>query len=452
MAVTPHLRDPYRPPESEHTAHVDALWSLALHAVVIAAAYYILSHHPMTMEAQRRVTATNSAAISAAATQRLNDLSRIEQALANSMGDPPPSPPAPAATPKEALRQARERYEAIREMQRRARVKDLAALLDIPLDEATQRAGADMPPLPPAARTEEEAAAQLAQLQTQARNALARYRDNLRRRDAQRTGLAGADARGRGGADDASSRALAPLEAALDQFDVLLEPPRRAPVLASGRPAPVPSVDPGPMRVGAGRRIGPGGVHANRIYVDTWYVLGPFEAQGTRPLDFPYPPESAVDLDGTYAGKRGRILAWAYLQAGEYPTYLPDPAENAIYYGYTELMLDRDRQVWAWIGADDDSKVWVDDQLVWTGGAPMKPWFLVDARSMTREIAEHNLTEGKVRLRLRRGRNRILFKLHNGVEVMFFSLVLTDAQASNVQATEPKVGPLQVSGAPQLTH
>ncbi|MCC7247882.1 MAG: hypothetical protein IT473_04585, partial [Lysobacter sp.] len=98
-------------------------------------------------------------------------------------------------------------------------------------------------------------------------------------------------------------------------------------------------------------------------------------------------------------------------------------------YGYTELMLDRDLDVWAWIGADDDARVWVDERLVWDGGTGNKPWFFNDARAMTQEIAERNLSEGKVKLRLRAGRHRVLFKLHNGIEVMFFSLVFSDASA-----------------------
>jgi hypothetical protein len=248
----------------------------------------------------------------------------------------------------------------------------------------------------------------------------------------------------------AGASRVAPLDALLDKFNVLPEPRRPVAQPVSGRPAPVPPVH-RPVRAVAGRRIGPGGVDANRIYVDTWYVVGPFEATGAHPLDHPYPPEFAVDLDGTYAGKRGRALAWKYLQAGEYPTYLPNPAENAIYYGYTELMLDHDREVWAWIGADDDCKVWVDDQLVWNGGATTKPWFLVDARSMKPEIADDNLSEGKVRLRLHAGRNRVLFKLYNGIEVMFFSLVLTDAQPNGVPAGDRQAVRLR-SGAARLAR
>jgi len=436
--------DPYRPPESEH-GQLDFFLSILLHAIVLSVAYYTISLRPTSEEAQRRVNVTSEAAFKKAASQRLNDLSHIGQALAQSTNQPKPPPLTATNSPQQALQQAREVYEAIRQNQHRARANDLATLLHIPLDEAMRRTDTDMPPPPPAAHTDAEAIAQMAQLQAQATIALKRYRDYLQRRDAQRAGLAGADGGGRGGITGMSQ---APeLDTALEKFNVLSDSNQPVARPAPGRPSPIPPID-GPVRAAGGRSIGAGGIYANRIYVDTWYVVGPFDAEGTRPLDHPYPPEFAVDLDGTYAGKFGKTLAWRYVQAGEYPTYLPDPAESAIYYGYTELMLDHDTDVWAWIGADDDCKLWVDDQLVWNGGAPLKPWFLVDARSMKREIADYNLSEGKVRLRLHAGRHRILFKLYNGVEVMFFSLVLSDAHANDAASGSQQT----MSASAPLTH
>ena len=437
MTATRPRGDPYRPPHHEHAHQIDALLSLAVHAILFAVMYYVFSHRPATLAADRQVQATSRAASAAAAGRHMDALAEIERALAESAGQPLP-PRAPAATPAAALREARARYEAIRERDRDARAAELAALLDIPSEQARQRTDTEMPALPPLPATAEGAAAQLAMLETEARAALTRHADAIRRRDAQLAGMSTRGDGGRGGRRGATT--LAPLQAALDRFNIMVEPPRRAPLSPSGRPSPVQPVDAGPLRTGSGRRIGAQGPYVTRLYVDSWYVLGPFEARGDRPLDHPYPPESAVDLDGTYAGKDGQWLMWHYLQSGGYPTYLPDPAENAIYYGYTELMLDRDRDVWAWIGADDDARVWVDGHPVWDGGSGNKPWFYKDARTMTREIAEYNLSEGKVKLRLRAGRHSVLFKLHNGIEVMFFSLVLTNASA-------PAAGPDGDTGA-----
>ncbi|MCC7250086.1 MAG: hypothetical protein IT473_15795, partial [Lysobacter sp.] len=335
MSASRPRGDLYRPPRYEHAHQIDALLSLAAHAVLLIALYYLLSHRPEMQATERRVQATSRAAGAASAGRHAESLAEIERALAESAGEPPPPPAAPPATPEAALREARERYAAIRKRDQDARAAELAALLDIPLDQARQRADTQMPALPPLPKTAEASAAQIATLEAEARAALTRRAAALRARDAQRAALSTSGDSGRG--DGRTGETLAPLQAVLERFDIVAEPPRRAPLTPSGRPAPVPPVDTGVLRTGVGRRIGAQGPYATRLYVDTWYVLGPFEAQGNRPLDHPYPPESAVDLDGTYAGKNGQALAWRYLQAGEYPTYLPDPAENAIYYGYTEL-------------------------------------------------------------------------------------------------------------------
>jgi hypothetical protein len=44
---------------------------------------------------------------------------------------------------------------------------------------------------------------------------------------------------------------------------------------------------------------------------------------------------------------------------------------------------------------------------------------------MATELATRNLTEGQRRLHFRKGRNTMLFKLYNGMNLMFFSVVLS---------------------------
>lgn len=409
--------DPYRPARSESPGR-DVLWSILAHALVLGAVFYLAQMRPASDAVRRRVDATRNAAFQAAAVQRLNDLAASGSALAQRSGGPAPPPVGSVKSAQEALEQARTRYEAMREAQHRARATEMAKQLGVPLDEALKRTHADLPALPKAPRTEAEALAQLAQLQTQAAAAVAR--------DAQAAASGGASPAGPGDKGGQGGPRLLGTSGATDltPFNVASDPGQASQVVPHGRFSSIPPVD-APVRAGFGRSVGAGGAYANRLYIDTWYVVGPFEAIGEHPLEHSELPEVSIDLDGTYAGKEGRTLTWQYVQASEYPMFLPDPAESAIYYGYTELKVDREMDVWAWIGADDDAKVWVDDQLVWKGGAPVKPWFLQDARSMKREIADYNLSEGKVRLRLAAGRHRVLFKLYNGAQVMFFSLVLT---------------------------
>lgn len=119
------------------------------------------------------------------------------------------------------------------------------------------------------------------------------------------------------------------------------------------------------------------------------------------------------------------MLEWNYQSSARYP-YVPQPrVENAVYYAYTEVFLDKAQAVWLNIGADDDSKLWLNDELVWVSGSETKPWYQQPFYALTTELAQLNLVEGQRRVRLNAGRNTLLFKLYNGIDLMFFSVVLT---------------------------
>ncbi len=183
-------------------------------------------------------------------------------------------------------------------------------------------------------------------------------------------------------------------------------------------------VDPAALRTGAGRVIGPGGAFATRVYLDSWYVIGPFPAEGRAPIDTVHPPEEDIDLDGVYRGLDGRTLTWQYASRGFYPFIPPDRGERAVYYAYTELRLDEARDLWLDIAADDDSKLWLDGRQVWTGAPGDKPWFRPPYYLPDEQVASLALAEGHRRVHLERGTHRLLVKLHNERDRTFFSVVL----------------------------
>lgn len=187
-----------------------------------------------------------------------------------------------------------------------------------------------------------------------------------------------------------------------------------------------PAIVPATLRTGAGRRFGPGGAYATRVYLDTWYVLGPFDATGEQPLETPLAPEEdpAVDLDAAYRGKDGKVLRWRYASRGFYPFLPPTSDEHATWYAWTELMVDKDRDVWLDIGADDHSKLWLDGRQVWVSAPVDKPWYRPPYYLPDEQVASLALAEGHRRVHLRRGRHQLLLKLVNDRDKTFFSVVV----------------------------
>ena len=84
--------------------------------------------------------------------------------------------------------------------------------------------------------------------------------------------------------------------------------------------------------------------------------------------------------------------------------------EYAIYYAYTELWFDEACDLWVAIGSDDYSKVWIEDQLVWSSGKNLKAW---------------QLNEGVRKVHFKQGLNRVLYRVENGNNITEFSLVVS---------------------------
>ena len=190
-----------------------------------------------------------------------------------------------------------------------------------------------------------------------------------------------------------------------------------------------PRIDAARMRTAAGRILGAGGSYANRIYLDSWYMIGPFAGVGQESIDNGYPPESIIDLDAVYAGMHGRALRWRYEQFSQYPLVPIGYTEGAVYYGYTEVDMDRARDVLISMGADDDAKLWVNDELVWQSGNHLKPWYRIHYKYLKGRIDTLNLNETTRVVRLEKGRNKLLFKLYNGSGATFISVVLAPGDA-----------------------
>ncbi|HOD81219.1 MAG: hypothetical protein BWX88_01165 [Planctomycetes bacterium ADurb.Bin126] len=145
------------------------------------------------------------------------------------------------------------------------------------------------------------------------------------------------------------------------------------------------------------------------VYVDSWYTIGPFPNPRRRNIDTQFPPESVIDLDATYPGKDGRLLKWKFLKCPRADIPPNDDEPYGIYYAYTELFFEEAMDLHIAVGSDDNSRLWIEGQLVWTSGRQLKPW---------------RADEGYRTVHFRKGLNRILCRVENGWKETRYSLLI----------------------------
>jgi len=149
---------------------------------------------------------------------------------------------------------------------------------------------------------------------------------------------------------------------------------------------------------------------AEWMFVDSWYVAGPFANPGRSNRDKRFPPEERVNLDDSYVGKNGQRISWQFIQSTKPMITPPQEANEAVYYAYTELWFEEAQDLWLAVGADDAAKIWIEEQLVYVSENRLKSW---------------TIGEAKRRVHFKQGLNRILYRVENGPGYIAFSLVLS---------------------------
>lgn len=413
--------------------------SLVAHTGILAGVYYLGVLLPNRADENVQIAQSAARTADLAGRRRLDEINAMREALERSLGKEPGAPPSTSLSLKA---QADELEKRISELDHEAKALELANLKHISIAEASKQ-------LPPATPSEpaphETSEHRLTRLEKHGQQAIEQRRAQLARgehgisihsaprgmRDgaAHDNGMFDNGAAPGSAATPPSADALRSMAQFSDQQTISdLRPitPAEAMHFSGKETKPVPSPGPGTLTKASGNRLGPQGQFADRIILSGWYIVGPFSGGGGyEGIARSYPPEQAVDLEATYRGKGGRALRWVLVPGARYPIIPPHPESDAIYYGYVEVMMDQDRDLTVWVGADDDAKLWLNDKLVWVSADSMKTWYRQDFRGMSKEISDWNLTEDKGRLHFRKGRNRLLFKLNNGLDALFFSLVLT---------------------------
>ena len=160
------------------------------------------------------------------------------------------------------------------------------------------------------------------------------------------------------------------------------------------------------------------------LYVDTWHLIGPWPNPGRKNLNTKFPPETVVNLDAVYQGAHKnevpQPIRWEFFQMPSKVTgkertpavpmiMPPGLGDYEIYYAYTELWFDEQADLWVAIGSDDQSKVWLNDLLIWKSGDAHKSWVA---------------NEGLRKVHFRKGINRVLYRLENGQNSGGFSFIV----------------------------
>ena len=169
-----------------------------------------------------------------------------------------------------------------------------------------------------------------------------------------------------------------------------------------------------------GRMLTDESVRSGWLYLDTWYVAGPWESSPGGLFTDPHSPEydpatidfDAVFTDGKFADEPDHprhTFGWEFLQEDGIRIGPPGGAYgNAEYYAYTEVYSDKPRTMVVAMAVDDAAKLWVNGELIWTDEG-LSPWRMGEAM---REVE------------LREGNNTILMRVINGPAVCFWSVLL----------------------------
>ncbi|MEX2380880.1 MAG: hypothetical protein WD490_00705 [Opitutales bacterium] len=152
------------------------------------------------------------------------------------------------------------------------------------------------------------------------------------------------------------------------------------------------------------------------IFINGWYMIGPFTTGDSTGLNRSYTPENVVNLDGVYSGPDGRTLKWEYrIEAAAGTSYFPVQNGNSVYYAFTHVKADRDMTVWMALASDDASRVWLNDVRIpepeWHGNE--QPWIFSFGHDIPR-FSCHLHYRGYRQVRLRQGINTLLIRVENG--------------------------------------
>jgi putative membrane-bound dehydrogenase-like protein len=153
------------------------------------------------------------------------------------------------------------------------------------------------------------------------------------------------------------------------------------------------------------------------LSMDFWHVAGPFDnGEGDTGLDKVFPPEKSIDQKATYDGKSGKVT-WRTVKPDgqgyvDLQAFFAGNSNNIVSYLYRDVESPTDQEATVLMGTDDCSKLWVNSELV----------------HINRQHRAAAPEQDTVKVKLKKGTNRILLKITNGDGAHGFYLTLLAEQ------------------------
>ena len=103
-------------------------------------------------------------------------------------------------------------------------------------------------------------------------------------------------------------------------------------------------------------------------FIESWQVVGPFSNTERKGFATSYPPEHAVDLTATYAGKEGEVTWLPLNTSGDYGkvdlNLALDKHMGAVAYAWVSILSPTDQSVECRWMTPNASKIWVNGELI----------------------------------------------------------------------------------------
>ena len=142
---------------------------------------------------------------------------------------------------------------------------------------------------------------------------------------------------------------------------------------------------------------------------DKWYMIGPWDNPRRSKSGASFLPETIIDLDTVAVGKGGRELRWDYLEYGQHKIEPPQKEEYGVWYFYTEMWFDEGGEYYAFFGADDYAKLWINGEF---------------AAETDPEMTALNTEENALPLKFKPGLNKLLMRLENAGGAVAFGIIV----------------------------